>query len=46
LVSKRDIVPLATIVGQLLQKQNKWSDKRTKEEIDQSIERLLSYEFE
>lgn len=46
LISKRDVVPLANHIGRLLQKQNKWSDKRTREEINKSVENILSYEFE
>lgn len=37
LVQKRDVLQLAELVGKLLQKQYKWSDKKTRENIDLSV---------
>lgn len=46
LVPKREVLSLASHVGRLLQKQLKWSDSKTREEISKSVERIISYEFE
>jgi len=46
LVSKEQFIPLAKVVGSLMKQANGWDEKRTVKEINESIERLISYESE
>ena len=46
LVSKQEALSLAGIIGKMMQKEHGWSNRETEQKIKESVERILSYEFD